>query len=298
MVELTKYLSLCSTYIMNFYSTTVISKIYGLTAKPLVFNFLYENNYIYKHKEKPFQRLTHKGLNFGRMFHHKNGEQWIVWNEQSLSPILKEIKWKIMQEHKRQFSLYHMTHINNLASILQRGCLLSHNQVKHYTDISNNSVNNRRTRAEPHFNRSIHEYVPLYINPRNAMLYNVQKAYPDEIVLFKIHNSVCLNPYTLFTYKNAAADDAIFFNDIKEFLDEADWNGINCNTWFDNPIAKKTMMSECLIYNSIPVSYIEAIECKLQSTADKICNILNQYPQLKQIETVYYDSPLFFNFHN
>ena len=77
--------------------------------------------------------------------------------------------------------LYHMTHIDNLQSIFQNG-LLSHTNARNNNfmkgDIANNDVNNRRSGLEPIYNRPIHDYTPLYFNPRNPMLYvrkNIQK---------------------------------------------------------------------------------------------------------------------------
>lgn len=277
---------------MSFYSTTAISKKYGLKARPLVFDFLYNNNYIYKSSVKPYQRLTDLGVAIGGIYNNPQEKSWIVWNETQIAPLLQEIKNEII--NKNPFRLYHITHIDNLLSILQSGEILPHNRINKYTDISNQRVNERRSKEEPCFGHKIHDYVPLYFNPRNAMLYVVQNNYPEDIILLEVDNKICLRPQTIFSYKNAAADDAEFFYDIQVFLSNVDWSMINSRTWCDNYIIKKVMMSECLIYNTLPIHYISNIYCKKQITADKVCSIFGNSNYLPHIETIYYNSNLFF----
>lgn len=261
----------------------------------MVFDFLYNNNYIYKSSIKPYQRLTDLGATIGRMYNSPQGESWIIWNETHIAPLLQGIKNEIID--KNPFKLYHMTHINNLPSILHISEILSHNRINQYVDISNQMVNVRRNKVEPCFGYQVHDYVPLYFNPRNAMLYVVQNNYPEDIILLEIYNKICLKPQTIFSYKNAAANDAEFFYDIQAFLSYVDWSAINSRTWCDDYIIKKIMMSECLIYNKIPIQYISNIYCKQQTTADKVYNILNNSNNsdcLSHMGKIYYDSNLFF----
>ncbi len=89
--------------------------------------------------------------------------------------------------------LYHMTHKDNLENILRYG-LKSHNEAKkenlNKVDISDNQVNDRRSRKEPIFNRSIHDYVPLYFNPKNPMLF-VRKGLQNDIVILATESKRC-----------------------------------------------------------------------------------------------------------
>ena len=77
-------------------------------------------------------------------------------------------------QSKGVHSLWHMTHEKNLNSILERG-ILSHDRVRELgclrEDISLESVQNQRKKIDPHYNLPLHSYIPLYINPRNPMLY-------------------------------------------------------------------------------------------------------------------------------
>lgn len=283
---------------MKFYSTKEISQIYGLQFNPLVVNFLINNKYVFC-SDNGVYHLTELGEQYGKMDLNNKNQRRIFWNEEKFAPILQNLKKDIIENHKNGFKLYHMTHIDNLKSIYEMGALLSHNQIKNYTDISNQSVNARRSIQEPFYNRSIHDYVPLYFNPRNAMLNTVQRKFGNEIIILEINLDICLNPYTLFTYQNAATNDALFFDDVIEFLDDVDWSSINRYTWFDDPtgVAKKAMMSECLILNNIPLSYIKNIHCNTKEIANSIFDKLNSgllVDNLKPSTEIFHNSRLFF----
>lgn len=284
---------------MSFYLTKDISQIYGLQFNPFLVGFLVNQNYVEKSNNNIYS-LTKLGKQYGKMDLDKNGRQRIFWNEKKLSPILQSLKRDIITNHQNQFQLYHMTHIDNLISICKTGALLSHNQIKSYIDISNQSVNARRSIQEPFYNRSIHDYVPLYFNPRNAMLYNVQRNFGKEVVILEIDIDICLQPYTIFTYKNAATNDALFVDDISELLDNDEWwHHIRQRSWSDDTtgFTKKAMMSECLILNNIPVSYIKNIHCNTKEIANSICDKLNSgllVDNLKSSTEIFHNSRLFF----
>ena len=66
--------------------------------------------------------------------------------------------------------IFHMTDYNNLKNILLHG-LHNHYNTYKQVDISNQEVNARREKVECIYGHKIHDYVPFYFNPRNAMLY-------------------------------------------------------------------------------------------------------------------------------
>lgn len=80
----------------------------------------------------------------------------------------------IPSEHRSRY-VYHMTHLENLESILQNG-LLSTNEktrlgIKH-RNIANQSIQNRRTAMSVPCGPqgTIHDYIPFYFSPREPML--------------------------------------------------------------------------------------------------------------------------------
>ena len=110
--------------------------------------------------------------------------------------------------------LYHMTHLENLVSILQSGALLSQEQaIRHRViahSIANDEVQALRNRvfildnATGEF-RNLHCYVPLYFTIRNSMLYRKFKdGIQDEIIVLEIDYSILQNDGVIFTDGNAS----------------------------------------------------------------------------------------------
>jgi ssDNA thymidine ADP-ribosyltransferase, DarT len=73
-------------------------------------------------------------------------------------------------------SLYYITHIENLPSILERG-IMSHRTIERsgvaYTKIYDGEIVNRRQNKQTPGRGSLWEYANLYFQPRNPMLYRV-----------------------------------------------------------------------------------------------------------------------------
>lgn len=160
--------------------------------------------------------------------------------------------------------IYHMTHTSNLQGILDHGLLAHNNQYKE-TDISNLEVNDRRRGAEPIYGRSIHEYVPFYFNPRNAMLYRNQKTFGNDIIILGFSNKLVSADNVIFTEGNAATGSTQFFTDIDELNDNIDWNYVWSNSWYNEPDGneiKRVMMSEVLVYNKVKSKKLKVIYCQ------------------------------------
>ncbi|MFV0471850.1 MAG: DarT ssDNA thymidine ADP-ribosyltransferase family protein [Paludibacteraceae bacterium] len=208
--------------------------------------------------------------------------QWNWYSEATYQSVLatkrrEETARQQQQEILRQQSqyldsfrieyLYHMTHKSNLQNILQNG-LLSHNQARNgrltQVDIADNQVNDRRSRNEPIYQRSIHDYVPLYFNPKNPMLYrrgNIQ----NDIIILAIDRSLLYQPNTVFTNGNAAAGATSFYSNPDD-LTNLNWACINAEYWNDIVDGKRIKCSEVLVYPSIPTTAIKKILCNNQQT--------------------------------
>ena len=192
--------------------------------------------------------------------------------------------------------IYHMTHIEHLPSILAHG-LLSHNNPYKKHDISNKSANDKRERIEPIHNRSVHEYVPFYFNPRNAMLFVVQKEHGDNIVLLEIKKEILLLNGVIFTNGNAAAQSLCFADDIDDLLNSSfiNWNEVFATSWSDaNENVKNEkkfkMMAEVLVPDMVPSAMIAGIVCQNPSVCEKVTRILNN-----NSINISWNSSLFFN---
>jgi len=168
-------------------------------------------------------------------------------------------------------SLDHMTHINNLETIFKYG-LQAHSNPYKKKDISNQEVNNRRESRENIYGRKIHEYVPFYFNPRNAMMY---KNRYEDIVILAFDKELLAQDDTLFTDRNASTSNVHFYNKVDD-LDKINWNLVKSNRWHDKaPIAKQIMMAEVLVYKQVSMSYLKSIYVKNQITKNMLMKKYN-----------------------
>lgn len=116
----------------------------------------------------------------------------------------------------------HMTHIDNLKGILDNG-LMAHNNPYKIKDISNLEVNDRRSKLDPVNHKPIHDYVPFYFNPRNAMLYRNQIKYGEAIIILGFDPSIIQTKNAIFTDCNAACNDTSYFDSIDN-LPSLNWD--------------------------------------------------------------------------
>lgn len=159
--------------------------------------------------------------------------------------------------------LYHMTHIDNLASIVDNG-LLSHNEAHRQglieSDISDPKVQNIRARTvDPFYKRALHEYVPLYFTPTNPMLYRNQER-QEDIVILGLDPQLLYETNVIFTNGNAAATRTNFYKDI-QMLSKLPWDSIRARSWIDIEDGKRIKCAEILVYPKIEPNWIQRVFC-------------------------------------
>lgn len=109
--------------------------------------------------------------------------------------------------------LYHMTHIDNLPSILYRRAILSKERVERekisYNSIADENVQNRRDRifiwdqAKDEY-RTLHSYVPFYFNTYTPMLYRQYKReLQNRLLFFEVDRMLIGEKGVVFTDGNA-----------------------------------------------------------------------------------------------
>jgi O-acetyl-ADP-ribose deacetylase (regulator of RNase III) len=161
-------------------------------------------------------------------------------------------------------SLYYITHIENLPSILQRG-ILSHKKVEEltvsYTPIYDNSiVSKRKDKATP-ARSSLWEYANLYFQPRNPMMYRVvHEKDRRDIAVIGVKPDVLTAAGGLITDGNAANDPTQFFP-IKEGVEllKKQWKIIQNEWWNELDGSKRKIMAECLVPEMISPELIHSI---------------------------------------
>lgn len=171
---------------------------------------------------------------------------------------------EILDSHDIRY-LYHITHIQNLKSILAIG-LKSHNLAYSLgltsKDISDNQVNERREK--------IHNYVPLYFTPKNPMLFRRKNIQSDLVIL--CINRGLLMQNMLFTDGNAASKSTKIYSNIQD-LNKINWDILKSKYWTDHVDGKRIKCSEVLIPNEIGVNSIQKIICYDQKSIDYVNSI-------------------------
>ena len=144
--------------------------------------------------------------------------------------------------------IYHITHINNLTSIINSGGLIAVSRLKQrqvsYTNIAYERIQNRRaTKRVPCGTRGVlHDYVPFYFAPRSPMLYTIHKGnvpgYQDGQNLI-IHLVVEIEAIAnsnldfVFTDGHAVMDYSDFCEDLEGLEHIIDWELMKSKYWFD-----------------------------------------------------------------
>lgn len=172
-------------------------------------------------------------------------------------------------------SLYYITHIDNINSILSEG-ILSHQAVLdrglNYAAIYDAEiVSNRKEKTTPD-GKSLWQFSNVYFQPRNPMLYRVvlEKGAKD-IAVIALYPQVLQIPGAYITDGNAA-------NNITEFYNYGDgiqvisamWDTIKGEWWNSVDGSKRKIMAECLIPDLIPPDLIHSIYVANHSVAEKV----------------------------
>lgn len=178
--------------------------------------------------------------------------------------------------------LYYITHVDNLASILEKG-ILSHNliernKIQHTAIYDEKIIAMRKSKTTPD-GRSLWDFTNLYFQPRNAMLYRVvffSGANRDDIIIIGIKASILNREDILITTGNAASygtqilpirEGKKIIKNIREDVGK-EW-------WASEDGSKRKLMAECLVSEKVPPEYIQEIYVPSWKSAEKVKRILN-----------------------
>ena len=181
---------------------------------------------------------------------------------------------QISRQQLRFPFFYHMTHKDNVPGIMRHG-ILSHTAVRERNDvvavdISDPGVQQYRALPETEYYRPIHDYVPLYINPRNPML-SRRREWQHQIVILKISPSVLRDSQHVFCDGNAACRNTRFSVD-PEIVSSA-LDALNADYWNSVPDGNRRRCAEVLIYPRVSPVHIVAAISNNRALADEISQV-------------------------
>lgn len=190
-------------------------------------------------------------------------------------------------------SIYHITHLDNLASILANGCLWSDREIQKRGGanivIGMDTIKKRRLvelSVSCHDGTFVGDYVPFYFCPRSVMLYLISKGSGDlkyeggqETVIHLVSTigdavKSAGDRRWAFSDVNAGASYAQFSNDLKDFRKLVDMTAVNATHWSD-PTIKPKKQAEFLVYENYPWTAFRSIGVKNSEIAARVKALLN-----------------------
>jgi len=204
-----------------------------------------------------------------------------------------------------QPKVYHITHVDNLASIVAAGCIEADSrrvgQGVGQTSIGMTEIKRRRLyeiAVSCHPNTMVGEYVPFYFCPRSIMLYILYMGNHPDLTYRGGQNPVLHLQVDMetaihwadqhgvrwaFSDRNAGSYYADFYNSRNE-LDIIDWAAVN-ETDFRNPLVKEGKQAEFLIHDTCPWHLVEKIGVLNEQLRSQVNGIL-QSVQDKPVVTI------------
>lgn len=190
--------------------------------------------------------------------------------------------------------LYHLTHIENLESILHRD-ILPKNKIDEKDlpakDISDPDVQKRRAdRAIPTPSKKVlfvHDFVPLFFVPKTPMLF-VRKDQQDNLCLLNIDSEMLLvdESYPWGLFQSIFCDGNIASSRTKSFwawkhdgspFSNMPWSVLHAEDWTIHDDGKRKRAAEVLVYPSIPERFIQGITVRTHFAAERVNKILERF---------------------
>ncbi len=176
--------------------------------------------------------------------------------------------------------LYYITHADNLPSILDKG-ILCHKRIQEekiqFTPIYDEEIVESRKNIKMPDNKSLWNFVNLYFQPRNAMLYRVaffSRKNIDDIIIIGIKSSILERPDIFVTTGNAVSphSEILTASEAKKNIKnikaktEKEW-------WASEDGSKRELMAECLLPDRVSRDNIQEIYVPSRNVINKVKSI-------------------------
>ncbi len=210
-----------------------------------------------------------------------------------------------------QPKVYHITHIDNLASILAADCIESDGrrlrQGGDQTSIGMTEIKRRRLfkiDVQCHPDTMVGDYVPFYFCPRSIMLFIIHRNNHIDMLYHGgqrpiLHLQVDMasaiqwadehNIRWAFSVQNAGTRYTDFYKN-RNALEKIDWKAVN-ETDFRDPVVKEGKQAEFLIHNACPWHLVEKIGVlndNIRNQVNAILRNVRHKPVVKIERTWYY----------
>lgn len=174
--------------------------------------------------------------------------------------------------------LHYITHIDNLKSILQNG-ILCYNKAKKIQckSIADPEIQKRRNKVIPGANRKLHDYVNLYFNARNPMMFK-RKDIHKELAVLWVDSTILDETGVVISDRNASSDYARFYPS-PGGLESLDGTLVYADDWrhedtFQYWKRKSAVCAEVLVPNFVPPKFITGIYVSCAESNQKVVSLL------------------------
>ena len=183
-------------------------------------------------------------------------------------------------------NLYYITHIDNLPSIFRQGILsaqrIETEQVefipifKGKTDAKNNIAKRRKVKPE-NVEKSLLNYVSLFFQPRNPMMYRaIFETGEDKLAILEIANTALSESGFIIADGNSIDTLTRFYpgtHGLKKL--QQHWKVIQNDWWKKCDGSKRRIMAECLISDCVKPEYIRSVIVAKDETKNWISRIVD-----------------------
>ena len=192
--------------------------------------------------------------------------------------------------------IYHLTHVDNLGSVIQCGGLLSHNAKLQrgigHRNIAHDTIQDRRARTRVRCGPQgvLHDYVPFFFGPRPPMLYSISTGFVEgyaegqEPLIYLVTTAQAVGKSScrwVFTDGHATMAFTDFYDDLRD-LDKVDWQVMRSRYWYDTPEQpdrKRRRQAEFLIRDLCPWDLIAEIGVMTADVRERVNTILASVDQ-------------------
>ncbi len=205
--------------------------------------------------------------------------------------------------------LYHLTHVDNLESIIQCNGCLSNNEKQArglgHLNIAYNHIQERRARKQVPCGPGgvLHDYVPFFFAPRPPMLYTIHRGNVDgysggqQSLIYLLTTAQAVSESGcdwVFTDGHGTMDFTDFYDSL-ESLDEVAWDVMGLRYRHDtdsDPDRKRRRQAEFLIKNQCPwtlISKIGVLNQQILTQVQEILEITTHLPVISIHPEWYYN---------
>lgn len=176
--------------------------------------------------------------------------------------------------------IYHITHINNLPSILKVGLLsrkkLLRNPSLSFTDIADSEILSKREQ----YKEALSQYVLFHFFAKNPFDGAVCKKYGSEnMVIISVRRDICERKnYQIIPSHPLDTDTPDIYPYFKGF-NLVHWNILDDKEHRDyhDPEIRKACMAECIVKDCVPISDFAFIYVSNEKAEDEILKMQNAY---------------------